>query len=509
MNLRDARMAQAADLSRAGRHDEADAVLAAVLAADPTDADAWYQAGWTRKQAGRFQPALDAYARAIELGVAHPEEAHLDRYVILTDHLRRDACAERELDAALRIAPDYLPALLNLGNLREEQGRREDALAVYDRARAVAVPAGHPHADLRHEALARSVQLRPPASPDDPIFGQIEAATRTVGDRQPEIRANLLFAAGKAQLRLGQDAAAFEAFARANRHLLRTHGRLYRRADSERLFDAIIAAFPRADAPTAADPSPARPGPQPVFICGLWRSGSTLLEQALAALPNVHAAGEVDYLLRLASRGELAPYPGSMARLRDLDADRLGADYLAHLRSLVPQAGPDDRITDKRPDNFLLIGMIKRLLPGARILHARRHPMDVGMSIYMQHLNPLSVPYSTDLRDIGHYIGQHRRLMAHWQALYPYDILEVDYDRLVREPELSLRAVLDFIGLPWDDTCLRFHELDNTVKTASYWQVRQPLYASASGRWRRHAAALEPLRQSLLEAGIEVDAAEG
>ena len=161
-------------------------------------------------------------------------------------------------------------------------------------------------------------------------------------------------------------------------------------------------------------------------------------------------------------------------------------------------------ITDKRPDNFVLIGLIKRLFPSAKIVHTTRNPLDNGLSVFMQHLNPQVTGYSGDLGDIGHYYGQYRRLMAHWKALYGESIFEFDYDAFVSEPRAALERLFDFLDLPWDDRCLEFHRLGNTVKTASYWQVRQPLHGNASGRWRNYGAHLGPLRQALHEAGVIV-----
>jgi Sulfotransferase domain. len=183
----------------------------------------------------------------------------------------------------------------------------------------------------------------------------------------------------------------------------------------------------------------------------------------------------------------------------------LAAGYREHLARLFPDAGDSAYLTDKRPDNFLLIGLAKRMLPEAKIVHTIRNPLDNGLSVFMQHLHLQVAGYSADLADIGHYYGQYRRLMAHWKALYPDSILDFDYDAFVRRPAPALERLFAFLGLDTDDRCLRFHELGNTVKTASYWQVRQPLSDRASGRWRNYERHLGPLRQSLREAGIAID----
>ncbi|MGH8028992.1 MAG: sulfotransferase family protein, partial [Arenimonas sp.] len=169
---------------------------------------------------------------------------------------------------------------------------------------------------------------------------------------------------------------------------------------------------------------------------------------------------------------------------------------------MFPEGVGGRYITDKRPDNFLLVGLIKRLFPDARIIHTTRHPLDNGLSIYMQILNHHVIGYANDLGEIGHYYGQYRRLMAHWKSIYPDTVFDFDYDSFVREPMPQLERLFAFLGLDLDERVLQFHELGNTVKTASYWQVRNPLYASASGRWRNYASHLEPLRAALLAGGV-------
>jgi len=264
------------------------------------------------------------------------------------------------------------------------------------------------------------------------------------------------------------------------------------------MVDAMIAAFPAA----ASKPAESLPaGPEPLFVCGMFRSGSTLVEQVLAGHPRMVPGGEIDWMLRLVA-GPLAPFPASFARLDDGAIARLAAEYRAHVARLFPQAGPGDFVTDKRPDNFRLIGLVKRLFPAAKIVHSVRDPLDTGLSVYIQHLHLRAVPYASDLAAIGHYYAQYRRLMAHWKALYPADIHDFDYDAFVREPRPALEALFAFLGLEFDERVLDFHTRSNTVKTASYWQVRKPLYSDASGRWRRYAHHLAPLRQALRAGGV-------
>lgn len=479
-----------------GRRVDAIPLYRQALTLAPGKADGWFNLAYALRLEGQFDEALQAYAQALARGVGEPWQVHLNRAVIFSDHLRRDDAAEAELLLALRLKPDYAAALLNLGNLQEERGRREAAIESY--ARLLALPA-HAAGELAHEALARLLHLKPPASADDALLLRLHAAVEGTGAMPDSLRATLLFAQGRALDSLGDYEAAFAAFARGKHCAHRGHP-AYDPRQAAASTDALIAAFP---APT---PSLTRIAtePQPLFICGMFRSGSTLLEQILAAHTGVAMAGEQDLLPRMVA-GALKPFPASITQLDEASRTRLARGYHEQLLARLPAGWRESHkvyATDKRPDNYLLIGLIKQLFPRARILHTVRHPLDNGLSVFMQHLNPRLFGYAGTLSDIGHHFGEYRRLMAHWKALYPDDIHDFDYDAFVAAPEATLRPLLAFIGLPWQDRCLAFHQLDNTVKTASYWQVRKPLYGEASGRWRRYRSALEPLIDSLAAAGV-------
>jgi hypothetical protein len=224
----------------------------------------------------------------------------------------------------------------------------------------------------------------------------------------------------------------------------------------------------------------------------------------LGAHPAVIAGGELDWLMRHIMLPPLAPYPESVPGLDGTKLAEVAATYRAHLTRLFPSAPEMRYVTDKRPDNLLLVGLIKSLFPAARIVLTVRDPMDTGLSIYSQHLNPGRVPYATDLSATGHHLGQMRRLAAHWKARWPEDVVEIDYDQLVQAPRPCIKRLLSFLGLPWDERCLEFHRHIGVVRTASFRQVRQPFHARSSGRWRRYAPHLAPLAQALREGGYEV-----
>ncbi|MCW5725774.1 MAG: sulfotransferase [Maricaulaceae bacterium] len=489
-------MREAAFLRAQGRMAEAIDATRRLLARRPDLPDYWFDLGWMLRRAGDAGGALDAYGEALARGAGGPEEIHLNRAAILSDDLRRDAEAEAELQAALRIDPDYVPARLNLGNLHEERGGRDAAAACYQAILPGAAAGADPHRNLRFEALARLAQLHPPQSLTDPVLDRLKTAAAAPG-LDETTRANLGFALGRALDALGDYDGAFAAFTAANR-AASAGTPPYDAANAGRAAQAIMAAF------AAAGPAGApAAGPQPVFICGMFRSGSTLLERVLAAHPKVTAGGELDFMPRLATGG-LAPFPQAMAGVSQQRLAAFAADYRAHLARLFPDAPPDGLITDKRPDNILLAGLIKRLFPAAKIVITVRHPLDNCLSAWFQHINPAVARYAGDLAATGHYYGLTRKLSAHWRALWPDDVTEFDYDAFVREPEPRLRALLAFLGLDWDPACLRFHERGGTVKTASYWQVRRPLYRDASGRWRHYAQHLAPLRAALEQAGAAI-----
>jgi tetratricopeptide (TPR) repeat protein len=477
---------QIARLEQAGRFAEAEIVYRQLLSAWPQLTDTWYNLGRLQRRLGKFEAALASYQQALDRGVSQPEEVHLNRGVIYSDGLQQYAPAEQALNAALAINPDYVPALFNLANLNEDFGRRAAALALYERLLAL---------DPQHcEALARYASLKLAATPDDPLIARLrEAQARR--DATPADKASLGFALGKVLDACGAYDAAFAAYAEANRHSRASapaRAVSYDRQAQERLVDELIAAFP-------APPPAGQPGatPRPIFICGMFRSGSTLAEQILAAHSRIAAGGELPLLPSLVAR-QLAPFPASLATMGASRLAEVAQHYRAALRQRFPGAV---NVTDKRPDNFLYIGLIKRLFPDAKIIHTTRNALDNCLSIHFLHVDH-RMGYALDLLDTAHYYAQYRRLMAHWQALHRDDILDFDYDTFVGAPRESTARLLDFCGLDWEDACLSFQQADTAVRTASVWQVRQQVYRQSSGRWKNYARHLAALQAWLRERNL-------
>jgi Tfp pilus assembly protein PilF len=472
--------ATAEDLLRQGRVLEAIEAFEQLLRIEPRLPDAWYNLAFLQNRARRFEAALGSYGQALAQGVGGAEEVHLNRAVILADHLARHDEAEAELRTALALQPRYVPALVNLGNLCEQRGERAAALEAYDAALAV-----DPANAL---ALSRLPHLKPPQRADDPLIGRLRQA---IAQSRPAEQADLGFALGKALDDAKAYDDAFAAYTAANAASRAAGGGVrYDAAAHERCIDSLVAAFPEPG--RAIEPSRPGSGPRLVFVCGMFRSGSTLVERILASHPHVTAGGEVDLLPAL-MRERFGPMPQIVAPLDAATLAHWRARYLDRVSTMFPGAAC---ITDKRPDNFLYIGLIRHLFPDAVIVHTRRHPLDNCLSIYFLHLSQ-AMPHALDLLDTAHWYRQYERLMAHWQRLHGDAIHDVDYDALVAEPEPVVAALLRKCALPWDERCLTFHEGGGVVATPSGWQVRRPFYTASSGRWRHYERHLDALRAAL------------
>ena len=241
------------------------------------------------------------------------------------------------------------------------------------------------------------------------------------------------------------------------------------------------------------------PSPVPIFVLGMPRSGSTLVEQILASHPQIHAAGEMTNLDRVVRSlrdtvGRPIRFPQCAGGFDTESLRRIGQAYLA---SLPPLPEGKTRITDKLPSNFIYVGLIRMILPNARIIHTVRDPVDTCVSCFSR-LFGAGHAYCYDLAELGRYYRAYHELMAHWRAVLPAgSMLDVAYEDVVGDLETQARRLIDYCGLPWDDRCLSFHTTSRTVSTASNLQVRRPLYRSSVQRWRRYEAHLQPLLTEL------------
>jgi hypothetical protein len=239
-------------------------------------------------------------------------------------------------------------------------------------------------------------------------------------------------------------------------------------------------------------------GKRPIFIVGMPRSGTSLMEQILAAHRNVYAAGELDTLFNITNKikqevGSDEAYPFYISKLNQENLDAMAGIYLKQLDDFSTQA---ECVTDKMPHNFYLVGLIQLLFPEARIIHCERDPVDTCLSIYFQDFSE-EHKYAKDLFNIGTHYHQYQRLMNHWRQVLTIPILDVKYEDLVSDIEIVTRRVLKFCDLDWQESCLQFHKVNRTIDTASFDQVRQPLYTKSVQRWKHYEKYLDELKKGL------------
>ena len=449
-----------------------------LLKRQPGHAVAYFNVALLYKKGKRYSDALSAYEEAIKHGIDDVQEVYSNLGVLYSEMHQREKAREM-YERALNVDPTYVPALFNLAGLFEEAGERQQAMEFYERI--LSINPGH------WDSLARLAHARKLTAADADLVDSLSHATEDAKD-DPMAREGLYFALGKAMDDLGRYEEAFAAY-RSGNEMGKLRNRPYERSIVEQTFVRIIELFVPEWLQRVTTASTATP----IFICGMFRSGSSLIEQMLAGHPSISAGGELDYLPWLVAE-RLAPYPDGVISATREKLDELGGEYLSRLRE---QFSDTKCITDKRPDNFLHLGLIKALFPCARIVYTRRNPVDNCLSVYFQQLGG-NLSYATDLEDTAHYYRQHELLMAHWSSCFAEDIFTVDYDELVNSPEQVLRQLLHFLGIEWDDRCLTFQQTDSLVKTASVWQVRDELHTYSSGRWRNYTPFVQDIQALLL-----------
>ena len=464
-------------LEQAGKLAEADDFYRQLIERMPELPVARFNYACFLRRRGRLVEALQQHQKALDLGIDQPEEVLSNMGVIYTE-LRKDEAARSYLHRALAIRPTYLPAMFNLALLHEEFGDLPQALQLFGRILELD--------PTWYDALVRIAHAQPISDPDDPVIRKLRRALRR-SNLDALTRESLHFALGKALDDCGRHEEAFEQYDLGNRASATRLLNYDRQAEEERV-SRIIAMFTPEWLAAAASVSD-RPL---VFITGMFRSGSTLFEQVLAAHPRVTAGGEIEYfnrqLLQPGSR-----FPESLAAIAPEDWQRIGAGYLDYLDRTFP-AG--QLVTNKRPDAFALLGLLKAQFPNARFVNTVRDARDTCLSIWFQQFDG-RLSYASDLADIAHHYRQYRRLMAHWRGLFGDSLFDADYDRFVLEPRPATERLLEFLGLEWHEGCLDYQRVPTRVRTASVGQVRQPLYRRSSGRWRNYEKQLSGLARLL------------
>ena len=509
-----------------GRLDEAETEFAAAVRLAPDFADAWVNLGVVRYRRDDIERAKVAMRKALDVAPAHAAAAaNLGVFLRLTGNL---AGGEALLRHVLAGNPAAIEARVNLaaGLLHEE--RATDALALLDEQPIPVEPRLARHWQIQRSlallqlrrveeartAVASIGEVPPEFTPlsswrrlllalaDGNVAGarahagDIEAAIATTPGIVPEHRIMGHFDLARFWTQQREPDRAFPHWTEGHRLVGRFQP--FSRDAHRKFIDAMIAQFDRAR--FAAGPRASNRDPAPVFIVGMPRSGTTLAEQIVATHPQAFGAGERAALalaFTALGGGDTADAVARIAALDQPTLDAAAQRYLAELRALAPGAA---RIIDKMPGNFNYLGLAALMLPGARIIYCTRDPRDIGLSIFTFRFFGHH-PYAHDLGDLGWYIAEHERLMAHWRAALPNPLLTVQLTDWVNDFNGTLRRVLEFLDLPYDPVCERFYERESRVLTVSRKQVREPINARGVGRWREYEKHLKPLFAALAEGG--------
>ncbi len=496
-----------------GRLDQAEPIYRRILEADPSNADALHLLGVIAFQTGKSEQALELISKAIESNPNQP--SYYGNLALVAKRLGRAAEAIEAYERAISLKPDYAEAHYGLGNLLTEEDRLEEAVACFEEAVAIRPDDARSHHNLgsilsmlgKNDRAASCYEKAIAIKPDYPEAHYNLALLSKCTDRSPvdtmkgllakdktvEGRILLNFGLSKALIDLGEDLRAFQYLRDANRLKRKTFQ--YDVAEAESAFALIRGTFDR-------DLFESRQGDgcqdeTPLFIVGMPRSGSTLIEQILASHPDVHGAGELpvvgEILKSRVPAGRLDELAQTVSRLSSDELADMGREYLSKLRSLAPHAR---FVTDKMPANFQHVGVIKLMLPNAKIIHSVRSPEDTCLSIFRTKFTEHQ-GFAYDLKELGQYYRSYNRMMDHWRAVLPEAILEVHYENLTGNQESETRRMLELCGLEWDDRCLNFHKTVREVRTASSAQVRRPMYRSSVGGWKRFEEQLQPLIETL------------
>ncbi len=503
-------------LRDAGRFDEAEAAYRRALALKPNDPNILNNLALLLKDSEQLDEAAALLSRSLSADANNVKT--LIYFVLVRVEQKIVSEAEIAAQRALTLAPDDAEVINAMGLVRYEQQRPEEALALFRQALVIKPDLAETHNNIgtilkedgnlteARERLNRAIELDPHqinyyfnladmkkfVAGDSDLMA-MERLSRD-GSLPQAARVRLNFALAKAYDDIGRFDDAFRHMQEGNRQ---KRSRIaYDEKQALEQFDRIRASFDRG---LLARKPGGFHSDVPIFVLGMPRSGTTLIEQILAAHPAVHGAGELTDFGRLANQisdanGNLCRYPDDVAGLSDDQLRNLGKDYVGRLRRLSPDA---PRITDKMPGNFVFVGLIHMALPDARIIHVRRDPRDTCLSCYSK-LFSAPQDFTYDLAELGRYYRQYDSLMTHWRETLPRGrMFEVRYEDVIADLETWARRIVHHCGLDWDAACIAFHEVRRPVRTASASQVRQPIYRSSEGRWRNYGDNLESLLAAL------------
>jgi tetratricopeptide (TPR) repeat protein len=464
-------------LAQLGRLDDVKQVVDRGLSLRPGPAIANRALGELAYQVAEYAKSEAFYRRSLAV-----EPADFLSHLGLGMTLRRLGRLEEALacyESANRLQPGNASVHLNRGNLLSVAGRIADAIESYREAIRL-----QPDYARAHQLLAG---VREQSSHDAELEA-MEALYNKAGI-SAEDRMNLGFGLGKAFEDLEQYDKAFSYFKQANKK--KRSLTPYSMSEDVKFFDRLKTTFDakffeqRRDLGAKDD--------SPIFILGMPRSGTSLVEQILSRHPQVYGAGELADL-QIVCKGAVEAFPDEISQLTKNAWPDLAGDYLQRLRHHDASA---PRIIDKMPQNFLYIGMIAIMLPNAKIIHCRREPLDTCLSLFKNLFASNGHQWSYDIKDLGRYYRLYQGLMEHWNRILPGRIYDIQYESLVADSEQQIRKLLNFCELSFDPACLSFHESKRAVQTASFAQVRKPIYSSSVNRWKRYEKHLQPLLSEL------------
>ena len=469
-----------------GEPGKAEKTLLRAIEVDPLAPQPWRQLGHLYSKLQNLRGSVDAYERACALD---PEDT-VGRigygWALMADHDIRAASAV--CDSLLEEFPGQPDVHLMAGHIHNIMGRAEAAAESYRRALQV-----DPH---RTDALYHLVDLDPSTVPA--ALTRDLLALRERADLSPRDTANVGFALARIHEAMGQAAEAMAHYRAANtaaEAVMRSLGIAYDPGRMEEENALKLEMF--APSAFARQLEPLELDMKPVFIVGMPRSGTTLVERILGSHPQVTAGGELTYMQDCLTKLVVSRQAAGRRGAIDL-ADESDRRLLLELREyyidrLFERDLDGEYVTDKLPANFSALGLVRLLFPDARIVHCSRHPVAVCWSLYSAHFG-VHVPYNASLHHLVHYYENvYTKWMRHWNGILRDAIIEVNYEQLVADPENETRRLVARCGLPWDDACLGFHRNGQPVFTANMRNVRRPVFGHSVDRWRQFAAYLEPL----------------